>query len=172
MPGPQARAYRARVAAKKRQRGRHRRQRGSENWAKNAQPDGTASPAVPADGDEGRGWVDDGVNDYIAAIPDEFRPLFDRFHELILRARPDATVVLSYQMPSYKVDDHQLYLGIWEHGLSLYGWESDADDGFLERHQDLRTSTGTIRLRPADAEGISDDEILGLVRATLGTSTA
>jgi hypothetical protein len=36
-------------------------------------------------------------------------------------------VVLSYQMPSYKVGARRLYLGIWKHGLSLYGWRGDAD---------------------------------------------
>jgi hypothetical protein len=155
----------------RRQPGRHRRRRGSDNRS-DAKPDGTASADVPADRGEEAGWTDEGVRDYVAAIPEDFRPLFDRFHRLILRARPDAAVVMSYQMPSYRADDHQLYLGIWKHGLSVYGWRRDEDDGFVSRHPDLKTSTGTLRLRPEDAAAITDDEILGLVRATLGSPAA
>lgn len=155
----------------KRKPGRHRRRPGTDDWAE-GKPDGTASAHVPAGRDETSGWTDEGVRDYIEAIPEDFRPLFDRFHRLILRARPDAAVVMSYQMPSYQADDHQLYLGVWEHGLSVYGWRRDQDDGFVSRHPGLKTSTGTLRLRPDDAEVISDDEILGLVRATLGSPAA
>jgi hypothetical protein len=155
----------------KRQQGRHRRGRmtGGETGTK---PESAPRPAVPVDEDtdsgEERGWVDEGVRDYIAAIPADFRPLFDRFHRLIRRARPDAAVVLSYQMPSYLVGNRRLYLGVWQHGLSVYGWRRDEDDGFAGRHPELKTSTGTLRLSPTDAAAISDDEILGLVRATLG----
>jgi hypothetical protein len=45
--------------------------------------------------------MDDDVRDYIDAIAPEHRPLFDRLHRLVLEARPDATVVLSYQIPTY-----------------------------------------------------------------------
>ncbi len=37
------------------------------------------------------------------------------------------------------------------------------DAGFTKRHPALRTSKGTIQLRPEDAAGIPDDEISGLV---------
>ena len=37
----------------------------------------------------------------------------------------------------------------------------------LERHPELRTSTGTIRLRPQDAAAIADEDLAGLVNAAL-----
>jgi uncharacterized protein YdhG (YjbR/CyaY superfamily) len=112
--------------------------------------------------------VDDAVQDYIDAISSQSRPLFDRFHRLVLEVHPDAEVVLSYAMPTYQVGRFRLYVGVWKHGLSFYGWEQGHDAGFTARHPELVTGKGTIRLRPDDAAGIPDDELRDLVRACLG----
>jgi uncharacterized protein YdhG (YjbR/CyaY superfamily) len=119
--------------------------------------------------DEGGGRVDEAVRGYINGIAVEHRPLFDRLHGLIFRAHPDAAVVLSYGMPTYKRGGQRLYVGAWKRGVSMYGWQQDQDGGFVARHPTLKTSIGTIRLRPEDAASISDDEFLDLVRAALAT---
>ncbi len=111
--------------------------------------------------------ADPAVRDYIDGIAAGHRPLFDRLHRLILEAYPDATVVLSYGIPSYKVGRRRLYVGAWQHGVSVYGWPQDRTAGFLSRHPRLKSSKGTIRLRPEDAAAISDDEFRDLVRAAL-----
>jgi uncharacterized protein YdhG (YjbR/CyaY superfamily) len=107
------------------------------------------------------------VRDYVDAIPSEHRPLFDRLHRLILEVHPDASVVISYQIPTYKVGRNRLYLGVWKHGVSIYGWGQGRDAGFTARHPELITGKGTIQLRPDDAAGIPDDEFRDLVRAAL-----
>jgi uncharacterized protein YdhG (YjbR/CyaY superfamily) len=112
--------------------------------------------------------VDEAVRQYIDAIPSGPRALFDRLHRLILAAYPDAAVVLSYKMPTYKVGRCRLYLGAWKDGISIYGWKQGGDAGFTARHPRLRTSTGTIRLRPEDAAAIPDEEFRDLVRSALG----
>lgn len=134
-------------------------------------PRPTGRPSAPVAGGEGRAQMDEAVRDYIDGIPAEHRALFDRLHRLILRAHPGASVVLSYKIPTYKAGTRRLYLGAWKHGVSVYGWRQDEDGGFVARHPSLKTSTGTIRLRPEDAAGISDDEFLGLIRAALDTTT-
>jgi uncharacterized protein YdhG (YjbR/CyaY superfamily) len=111
--------------------------------------------------------VDEAVRGYIDGIAPENRALFERIHRLILAAHPDATVTLSYRMPTYRLGGRRLYLAAWKHGVSLYGWQKDDDGGFMARHPQLRTSTGTIQLRPEQAEAIPDEEFLGLVRAAL-----
>jgi uncharacterized protein YdhG (YjbR/CyaY superfamily) len=169
--------------------GRHRRRRGAGGEESPA-PESAAAPVPPGAGGEsaaetetegetqtegerqGSVLMDQAVRDYIDAIPAEFRPLFDRFHGLVLRARPDAAVVLSYQMPSYKAGGRQLYLGVWKHGISVYGWRHGEDDGFVDRHAELKASTGTIRLRPDEAAAIPDDELLGFFQASLGSPLA
>ena len=111
--------------------------------------------------------MDDAVTAYIDDIDPAHRPLFDRLQGLILEVRPEAEVVLSYDMPTFKVGRRRLYLGAWRHGVSIYGWQQGGDAGFCDRHPELRTGKGTIRLRPEDAAGISDDELRDLVRAAL-----
>jgi hypothetical protein len=109
----------------------------------------------------------DAIRGYIAGIAAEHRPLFDRLHRLILEAHPGATVVLSYQIPTYKVGKRRLFAGAWKHGVSIYGWRQGHGGGFVDRHPSLRTGRGTIQLRPEDAASISDDEFRDLARATL-----
>ena len=127
---------------------------------------GSAGGAGTGDLDED---MEDQVRAYIDEIPAEHRPLFDRVHRLVLEAHPEASVVLSYGIPTYKVDRRRLYVGAWKHGVSIYGWKSGADGGFMERHPGLRTSKGTIQLRPEDAGQIRDDELRELARSALGT---
>jgi uncharacterized protein YdhG (YjbR/CyaY superfamily) len=111
--------------------------------------------------------MEDRVRKYIDAIAPEHRALFDRFHRLIFEVHPDAALVLAYQMPTYKVGGRRLFVGVWKHGVSLYGWDEGRDAGFIARHPDLKTSKGTIRLRPEDAAGIPDAEFRDLVHAAL-----
>ena len=112
--------------------------------------------------------MDPDVVRYIAAIPAEHRPLFDRVHGLILQACPKADIVLSYQMPTYKTaGGRRLHVGVWKHGVSIYGWKAHGDGGFTSRHPDLQTSTGTIRLRSDQHTTVSDEEIRQLAQAAL-----
>ena len=111
--------------------------------------------------------MDRAVQDYIDAIDPVLRPLFDRLHRLVLEEHPDARVVFSYKMPTYRRGSRRLFMAAWRHGISLYGWAQDDDGGFVARHPELKTSTGTLRLRPADAVGIQDAEFGELFRAAL-----
>ncbi len=111
--------------------------------------------------------MDAAVREYIDAVPPEHRPLFDRVHRLILAVHPDAAVVMSYQMPTYKLGMRRLYVGAWKHGVSIYGWNQGADAGFSSRHPELIASKGTIRLRPEEATRISDQELGELLGGAL-----
>lgn len=112
--------------------------------------------------------IDEAVQSYIDGIDSAFRPLFDRMHRLIVAAYPDVEVVLSFGIPTYKIGKRRLYVGVWQHGLSIYGWPQGSADDFIGRHPKLRTSKGTIRLRSEDAAGIPDEELAKLIKAALG----
>jgi hypothetical protein len=111
--------------------------------------------------------MDAGVREYVAAIEPQYRALFDRLQQLVLEVHPDAAVMLSYKIPLYRVGRRRLFIGVWKHGISLYGWDQGRDAGFIARHPTLKTSTGTIRLRPTDAAAITDDELRDLIHAAL-----
>jgi uncharacterized protein YdhG (YjbR/CyaY superfamily) len=113
------------------------------------------------------GRLDEAARAYIEGIPAGHRPLFDRLHRLILEAFPGAAVVISYGIPTYKLGRGRLYVGVWKHGVSVYGWPRDQDAGFGARHAGLVTSKGTIRIRPEDAAAIPDQEFIDLARAAL-----
>ena len=104
---------------------------------------------------------------YIDAIDADRRPLFDRVHRLIMDARPDAQVVLSYKMPTYISGTCQLHVGVWKHGLSFYGWEPRRDGGFVTRYPHLDNGRGTLRLPVSEAADISDDELRAFLAAAL-----
>jgi uncharacterized protein YdhG (YjbR/CyaY superfamily) len=111
--------------------------------------------------------VDDAVRAYIEGIPADYRPLFDRLDRVILDAFPDAAVVISYRIPTYKLGRGRLYVGVWKHGLSVYGWPREHAAEFGARHPGLVTSKGTIQIRPQDAAAITDQELRDLARAAL-----
>lgn len=111
--------------------------------------------------------MDAAVRKYIDGIAPEQRPLFDRIHKLVLKTRPDAEVVISYSIPTYRVGRRRLFLAAWKHGVSIYGWDQGRDAGFMSRHPKLVTGKGTIKLRAADLAAIKDDELRDLVRDAL-----
>ena len=107
------------------------------------------------------------VDRYIEAIDPAHRPLFDRLHALITAAVPAATARISYGIPTFEVGRRRLYVGVWQHGISLYGWQAGSDGGFTARHPELVTGKGTIRLGETDAGAIPDAELTALFTAAL-----
>lgn len=114
------------------------------------------------------GHMDAAVRRYRDEMDGELRAVFDRLHQLIVATCPDAKVELSYAMPTYRIGRRRLNIGAWKHGLSLYVSPS-RDGGFSERHPELATGKGTIKLTPQQAAGIGDAELQNLFRAALLT---
>jgi hypothetical protein len=108
------------------------------------------------------------VDEYVEALPEAHRALFSRIDGIVLGQFPDAEVVLSYRMPTYRVGARKLHVGGWRHGISLYGWKGSGDGGLTERHPALKTSAGTIQLRPSDGDELTDAELASFARAVLG----
>ena len=104
---------------------------------------------------------------YIDAIAPEQRPLFDRMDAVIREVHPEVEVGLSYKMPTYRVGERSLHVAVWKHGISLYGWNEGADGGLIARHPELSSGKGTLRITPAAAKDITDDELRAVVRGAL-----
>lgn len=110
--------------------------------------------------------MEDTVRRYRDEMNSEYRPVFDRLHRLIADTCPDAEVVLSYGMPTYRIGRRRLNIGVWQHGLSVYV-SPNRDGGFSGRHPELAAGKGTIKLRPEDAARIPDEEFADLISAAL-----
>lgn len=91
--------------------------------------------------------MDAAAQGYIDAIPETHRPLFDRLHSLILDLYPDAAVLISYGIPTYRVGRGRVYLGLWKGGVSLHAVPVEA---FRERHPAIKTGKGSLNFRVTD----------------------
>ena len=106
------------------------------------------------------------VLQYLRAAGPEQRALFDRFHRLIAEEFPSVQVGFSYDMPKYAVGDQSINVGVWTHGISVYGRGGDSE--FVARHPELSSGRGTIRVPVGVASGLPDEELRELVRSALG----
>ncbi len=109
--------------------------------------------------------MDDAVQAYLDGRTPSGRALFDRFHALVLAEHPAATTVFSYRMPTYVVGEHRLHVGVWRHGLSLYGWSAERSGGFCDRYPQLCGDRGTLKLPHRDMADIPDEHLRDLIRA-------
>lgn len=91
--------------------------------------------------------MDPAVQQYIAAIPERQRPLFDRLQSLILDLYPDAEIYISYQIPTYRVGRRRVYLGLWKEGVSLH---AVAVEEFKQRHPSIKTGRGSLNFKVTD----------------------
>jgi len=120
-----------------------------------------------AGGRHGEG-MDAAVQAYVDGIAADTRPLFDRIHRLFVGAFPDIDVGIAYKMPVYRRAARSLNVGAWKHGVSIYGFTDEGVDSIFERHPELFSGRGTLRITRAVADDIRDDELLHLVRSALG----
>ena len=112
------------------------------------------------------------VEAYLAVVDAKPRALFDRVERLIVELHPEVEVVLSYKMPTYRIaGGGAVHVGVWKHGVSLYGWDADRDGGFVARHPELSSGRGTLRLPVRGADGITDDELRAVLRGALDPAT-
>ena len=112
--------------------------------------------------------MDAAAQDYIDDIDPATRPLFDRIHRLIVGEFPDVEVGISYQMPVYRRAGRSMNVGAWKHGVSIYGWRDSEGLSILERHPELSSGRGTLRITRKVAGDIRDEELVELVRGALG----
>jgi len=114
------------------------------------------------------------VEQHVHDIPAEHRGFYERLDALLRSRRPDVEVSISYGILKYAraTADRgtvKLYLGVWRHGVSLYGWSAGAEAGFARRHPDLLSGRGTLKIKTSRAAQIADAEFLALFDAVLGT---
>jgi len=95
--------------------------------------------------------VNDDVQRFIELVPIDRRPLFDMLQATILRLYPDATVTLSYRVPTYRTKSGWVALGYWKGGVSLYTNGAHNIAGFKVEQPHIRTGTGSINFRLNEA---------------------
>jgi uncharacterized protein YdhG (YjbR/CyaY superfamily) len=89
------------------------------------------------------------IDDYLAHVPDDARAALERLRQTIKSIVPEAIEVISYQIPTFKLQGRMLvsYAAFSEHCSFFPG------SGPIEAHQSelksYQTSKGTIRFTPS-----------------------
>jgi uncharacterized protein YdhG (YjbR/CyaY superfamily) len=92
----------------------------------------------------------DEVKRYIEAVQDERRPLLEKLQALILGLYPDAEVVISYKIPTYKTPSGWAGLGYWKGGVSVYTNGAHNIAEFKAEYPKIKTGTGSINFKVTD----------------------
>lgn len=98
------------------------------------------------------------IDDYIAAQPEEVRPLLQSIRETIHAAAPQATEKISWQMPTFWQGESLIHFAAFKKHIGLYPG-GEATSVFAERLAGYKTSKGAIQLplsKPIDYELITD----------------
>jgi uncharacterized protein YdhG (YjbR/CyaY superfamily) len=86
------------------------------------------------------------VEEYIASQPDAVQDVLVRVRNIIRKAVPGADEVISYQIPTYKLDKGAvIYFAGWKRHYSLYPATGGVVTEFKHELSPYEVSKGTIR---------------------------
>lgn len=115
-----------------------------------------------------------GIDEYIAAQPEDVRPVLQSIRETIRKAVPEATEKISWQMPTFWQGKNIIHFAAFKKHIGLYpGPEAVA--AFASRLTEYKTSKGAIQLpldKPIDYKLITDIVRWGAKRAEDGASSS
>ena len=83
------------------------------------------------------------VDQYIAAQPVETQARLRELRAIIRQIVPDATEVISYDLPTYKLGRSRVQFGAAKRHCALYG---SAIDRFTDELRDFKTLKGTVQV--------------------------
>jgi uncharacterized protein YdhG (YjbR/CyaY superfamily) len=104
----------------------------------------TLTAAMPAR-DTKKHAVAASVDDYLARLDEPERKALARLRAQIKQAAPEATEVISYQIPTYRQNGPLVHFAAQPNHLSFIIVSLDVIDAFREELQDLDVSGRTIR---------------------------
>ena len=86
------------------------------------------------------------VDEYIAAQPEESQAVLQHVRRAIRKALPNAVEVISYQVPTYKINGgYVVYFAGWKEHFSIYPASDDLVAAFKNELAPYRVSKGTLR---------------------------
>jgi uncharacterized protein YdhG (YjbR/CyaY superfamily) len=86
------------------------------------------------------------VDEYIASQPEDAQVALKRVRSAIRKAAPEAEEVISYKMPTYKLQGEPLVsLAAWKNHYSLYAATASVEAAFKKELVPYEVIKGTIR---------------------------
>ena len=92
------------------------------------------------------------VDEYMAQLPDDRRAVMEQLRSTIRSAAPDATEVISYNMPAFRLRGRFLIsYEAFKHHYSVFPWSDGMVEELGEEMKPYAVGKGTIRF-PADKQ--------------------
>lgn len=88
------------------------------------------------------------VDEYLAAVPPEFRVALQRLRRTIRSVAPDAEEVLSYGMPAFRQHRILVYFAAFSDHCSLFIGSAEVRRQFSAELKRFQTGKGTLRFTP------------------------
>jgi uncharacterized protein YdhG (YjbR/CyaY superfamily) len=102
------------------------------------------------------------VDEYMAQLPDDRRAVMEQLRSTILSASPDATELISYNMPALRLDGRFLVsYEAFKHHYSLFPWSAGMVEELGDEMKPHAVGKGTIRF--AADKPIPLDLVTGIV---------
>jgi uncharacterized protein YdhG (YjbR/CyaY superfamily) len=90
-----------------------------------------------------------GVEDYLAALPEDQRAALEKLRTTIRAAAPEATETISYQMPTFKLRGRVLvYYAAFKDHCSLFPASEAVMEALGEELKPYFSGKGTLRFTP------------------------
>jgi uncharacterized protein YdhG (YjbR/CyaY superfamily) len=87
------------------------------------------------------------VDEYVAALPEDARPVMEEVRRVVHRVVPGVTETISYQMPTFVLDGRPLvHVAAWKKHLGLYPLPP-MDDELAARVEPYRGAKDAMQLR-------------------------
>ena len=90
------------------------------------------------------------IDTYINSIPQQRLDRFLSIHHLILELYPDASIDMSYRMPTYRLGEGWVALANQKHYISLYTCGESHLKSYRLKHPEQKTGKGCINFRARD----------------------
>lgn len=93
------------------------------------------------------------IDPYMAALPEEVRPVLARVRVAIRKAIPKADESISYGIPTYKIGGHAvIYFAAWKKHYSLYPVNARLRETLGEAIAGYQMSKGTLKFPYSDVK--------------------
>jgi len=106
------------------------------------------------------------IDEYLAGLPEDVRAALEELRQTIRTAIPEATEVISYQVPVFKHEGKPLVgFGATKSGCTFYVMSTEVFDAYAHELRNHKTGKGSVRFQPD--QPISSDLVKKIVMARL-----
>ncbi len=91
------------------------------------------------------------IDEYIRLFPDEVQEILEQIRRTIRNAVPTADEVISYQMPTIRLDGQRLvHFAAWKHHVAIYPPIPTAEEPLEQELAPYRDAKGTVKFSLSD----------------------